>query len=1440
MAEDEESKKAKEEQEEQEAQEREEELNDDAAGQGLDEHSMDIGDEEEGEEEDKDNNNRKKDKDDKDDKDDDKTEEESKAEQEEQEANKDELDDNINNAEEQKKAEEGNGNNSSDMNPDPDSPDAKGKENPDELSDKGEQGNGSAEKNSTGEGNADGQGADGSGADSMPEKGSQTTPQGSGSGAEAAETGAEAAEAETGAAEAGAGAAETAGATEAGAGAAGAAEAGAGAAAGAGVGSVALIVAIVILVILVVIGVAGFFLTMPQFLWNRLKQIALDIWNGFQGYIIGLDEAMVSNEDIIYVGQYLYDMGYDLVGMGFAESVIIAGQPAIISDQGISISKAIDPNEFDDLALLMTYKDGDVYEPTDEIQKNQIVALDAPFLRSYLVAENRTYIVNNFSANLEGAIVSFFDGSFFGEGVDAWGTGLLDFDLGMLESLGISRFINSLGAGTIGEIVNGIKVERESNQLRIRRFNFDWLNSHFDYTYFNLEGWTGRYGKPFELMLTLHVATMAPDLVKEFAMNKDLDAKVHIKLMNTTFNGHVYVDGKSIEELEAEGTYDEETEEFIPKYSESTIRALRDLENRASEIKTAVPYISSVTNHWFRNVYFEGTASQGASGNTDIGVDEDEDGIEDYNEATGVKTQKTRKLSADDNVYSAGTTTEEFTYTGDPIEGIDGTITFRGTIGRSIIQNKDAVRGVTNPTTKNLFANKYYIYDGTVQTAKTIQAARAKGDNSIKQEIKFTKESLQAFTILEGSESLDSQLIYRDLKELVIELGYFEREDFEEIEKEILEWPLPDFKRSSWPDRKYEKQIVEYGTLMLCEESVDKIKEQRATEGLDEAIDTARHSDDSRATYPSTSDSNSERADFTAETREIVDAHKNDFNVNNFRSKIASYGGYESYVKSLGGVFERYAGEDNIPNVTTAEELKAVSEYVFGLMTIWGFDYSNGDPGHYGKWGANNSSVASDGFYNGGTNGATDQCASPRESIDGRCSAENGLSNMTTNCNWTVDVVYYKAGIFSTEDTSKPRYSASVSDLMSHGGEVIPSIQDLQPGDIIECYDNAVPSQSDYTTWGDCGWYHVCYVGERDDVAGTITLYDGGHYFTNSGYYKNVIDINNPSWPLSGGGWGAIRVANISGDGLVGFPEDIDVIAMGDGVVKKLFDDSNNYYTLSALSQKIDGTTAEEEEVYYAASEQTLEGIAIKLSGDTLIKGYTLIIYGFDVDDSITVGQKLKADDVIGKTIKSNMCFVLLDRDRAVVEDIEKYIKIPKKENDSGGSQPYQAQSGDDIILANMMHHEGCTNTFQSSAYGSYSKDEADRINMTTGYVLINRALVNYGGHGTTIRDQLLAPGQYATSYVANSTAIECLSCYENAKLCLTYDCDYVKNPEGVAMTRDVLGQSGWDQCADHSVPGKNCFWWVDDNRNGIADVYGRGSWYDTFFCYIDQYRNYR
>ena len=117
-------------------------------------------------------------------------------------------------------------------------------------------------------------------------------------------------------------------------------------------------------------------------------------------------------------------------------------------------------------------------------------------------------------------------------------------------------------------------------------------------------------------------------------------------------------------------------------------------------------------------------------------------------------------------------------------------------------------------------SKKYYIYDGTVSKAKEIQRARKTGDNSIKEKVDFTKNSLQAFTILEETESLDAQYIYRDLKELVIELGYFEKEDFYEIEKRVLEWPIPDYVPAEWPNKKVEKNVLEYGTLIACDETM--------------------------------------------------------------------------------------------------------------------------------------------------------------------------------------------------------------------------------------------------------------------------------------------------------------------------------------------------------------------------------------------------------------------------------------------------------------------------------------------------------------------------------------------------------------------------------------------------------------------------------------------
>ncbi|MCI8546096.1 MAG: hypothetical protein HFJ44_02570 [Clostridia bacterium] len=1129
----------------------------------------------------------------------------------------------------------------------------------------------------------------------------------------AAESGAGA---ETGAAAGTEAAAGTAAGAEAAAGTATAAEgaaAGTGVAAGAGVGAGAaaiaiplLIVLAVILAIIILIGVAGFFTTMPQFLWNKLKKLALDIWDGVQGYVIGMDESLVNKDDIIGVAQYLYDMGYDLVGMGFAESVEIYGQKD---------------------------EKGNEIPVTDDHVKNEIKKIDAPYLRAYLVAENRTFLINNFCYNLQDFVNSFFDGSIFGEGFDSWGTGLIDLDRNLLEGIGMPITALRVGEFNVGELIKGVKIERETNTMRIRRLNLelDFWNTHNDYTYFSLAGWAGRYGKPFELMLTVHLSTMAPDLAKEIALNKDLDAKVHVKLKKTDFNGKVYVDGKSIAEIEEDKKNGDET------YDDTTIRALKNLENKyASEIKTSIPYISSVTNHWFRNVYFEGTDSEGASGSTQVGIDEDEDGLEDYNEPSGVKTQKTRSLTSDDNVYTFGDETEEeITYQGDPIEGVTGTITFKGKMASGVTQNKDAVRGVTNPTTKKLFSDKYYIYDGTISTAKKIQEARKNHDNSLKQPIRFTKDSLNAFAMLEASETLDSQFVYRDLKELVIELGYFEREDFDVIEKQILEWPIPDYIPGEWPDRKVEKQVLEYGTLIACDETMAaslgiSLEELRKMTGTDEEDETSENEDDPLSILKGSvfiGDSYIEglKANGGIEDSEFFGQTGvgPQYWLNNISSLPESARKIFLYL----GV-NRPDEHETMKNLIDALSQKYESAHIYVIEVMHlGRNYNNVDKinAQIDTFNAqvrekckrmDNASFidASDGLTSGGYLANTDSSGIHMQSSEYQKWAKNIamqikdkrlISGNDTDEKFVVDVldaaksvlteIKEKNFTYGTPENIPPKTGETqisadgfVSWVLNKCGYTDQPENGLtvgEKGDFISYCESKkwkrIENQDDVQV-GD-----IVFTGQLDeDGKKASNVYicagDGKRYECSSS--SHITDDQ----PLSGSSGNFMCAYRVTGGEAIstGFKEGLDVISMGNGKVIELLDEGNNLFSLGGLSEQIYGENkvAEIEEV--EGRKQTDEGLKIKLT-DTALRGYTLILYGFDVS-GVSVGQEVKTGDILGKTVNSDMCVILLDKDRSIIEDVEEYIKVPKKEKSgkyNGSAINIQNIEGMDPELASLI-----------------------------------------------------------------------------------------------------------------------------------------------------------
>ena len=52
----------------------------------------------------------------------------------------------------------------------------------------------------------------------------------------------------------------------------------------------------------------------------------------------------------------------------------------------------------------------------------------------------------------------------------------------------------------------------------------------------------------------------------------------------------------------------------------------------------------------------------------------------------------------------------------------------------------------------------------------------------------------------------------------------------------------------------------------------------------------------------------------------------------------------------------------------------------------------------------------------------------------------------------------------------------------------------------------------------------------------------------------------------------------------------------------------------------------------------------------------------YQIDDSVYEGMEVEAETVIGKTIKSNMCFILIDKEKSIVDNVEDYVRKPENE----------------------------------------------------------------------------------------------------------------------------------------------------------------------------------
>lgn len=230
------------------------------------------------------------------------------------------------------------------------------------------------------------------------------------------------------------------------------------------------------------------------------------------------------------------------------------------------------------------------------------------------------------------------------------------------------------------------------------------------------------------------------------------------------------------------------------------------------------------------------------------------------------------------------------------------------------------------------------------------------------------------------------------------------------------------------------------------------------------------------------------RYDFTPETEAIVEAHMHDFTYDNFDSFMAAHGGAENYVRSLGGVFAKWAGRDGY--VQTAGEFQEIAEYVMGIYTIWGPDYMGGAGSH--KFNAGWGDGDQDGrFYSGDAWRWWRDI--PLEEV-----FFHDKEHIVTDCGCGIYHIMQKAGLrdfyggTTYSDTAQREVDTSL------GGRLIFNKEELQVGDLIQMSHSSDES----------GWGHVCVVGEIH-ADGKIIAYDTGNRYVNTGSYKKELIFND-------------------------------------------------------------------------------------------------------------------------------------------------------------------------------------------------------------------------------------------------------------------------------------------------------------------------------------------
>lgn len=630
--------------------------------------------------------------------------------------------------------------------------------------------------------------------------------------------------------------------------------------------------------------------------------------------------------------------------------------------------------------------------------------------------------------------------------------------------------------------------------------------------------------------------------------------------------------------------------------------AFKDL---ATEAETYRPYIYSVTNHWYKDLYFDKTDDEKGV----YSFEKISPKIQEFNPEGTANTDNIKFL----NDKSRGQIYYE--------EKTDNKVRIQVEQPR-IVKTKSWHYMVKNW----IVYGYYFIYDGQQQTAKKIEQAldilkddydptnpllievtdqeglykgnissdeidkkakqlnqklRENGSDVTLQKINFEKKSsLQAFSILEAMHTEDSEYIYRDLKEFLIELGYFTRADFESIETDVFKWIIQGYNvyKDEWPDLKYEKNNNEYGTYIRSQVSLDEQREKEAKEAKDNKGNT---------------------------------------------------GGKTSYT-TTGVGYNR-------------------------LTTVNGITYKNYKQG---DWGVDTNGYSQAHYWDGTI--ATSGCGPTSVAILLSGYGKDVLPDKVGEMMDDLDS-WYGAGTKSSKmvDVLKNKFSISAKsyDVSNGKSEAIKNISNaLKEGKPVLV---SVPGDSS----GRCssGAHWMCITGFREDGTSIYISNPGrSDSSANSNYCESIEEfVNNYQDNAS------IYVIPdkaptgvITTNEIVGFKSGQNVIMPETGVIKKIG-------TREKEDNNKEKTQTKDNTDYFKTNG---EYIRIEFNTNNGVNGWKMEIEGLTIDANIQEGDKLNKGDTIGTTNTGNIKIILYDEKDAIINNVEDYFKLQARKKSNSGT----------------------------------------------------------------------------------------------------------------------------------------------------------------------------